>query len=150
MNSLSKTERANLLILAALVSAVSLANILAVSLNKETNPLPYGMYDMARASVMPFGRLLSIFIFPFVLFSRKYIVSLVFTAFCFLPFIREFIASYVAIIVDREIYLNYSVLRLLYLIANPLDYLTTFLIITLIHWQLSIIVRRYVDRGTPV
>ena len=147
MNNVSRTERANILILAGLISLISLTNLLVVSLYMPESP-PFGIYEMARARLFPLGHLLSVFVFLFVLFARKYVFSLLWLLICLLPFAREFIAAYYAIIAEREIYFHKPALSLMWLIANPFDYLAAFLLVTLILWHLSIIIRGYVYRGT--
>jgi hypothetical protein len=146
MTSISKTERANILVLSGLISVVSLLNQAHVYWQSVTNQLPEGIYDNHPASLFPFGRLLSIFVFLFVLFSRKYFISLVWSLLCLLIFVREFIAATDAINTDLYCYLSKSALQLLYLIANPLDYLTTGLLLILVLWQLSVVIRPLVFR----
>ena len=146
MTSISKTERANLLVLSGLISVVSLLNQVLVYWQSTANRLPYGVYDMSRGSLFPFGRLLSTFVFLFVLFSRKYFISIVWSLLCLLIFVREFIAATSAINTDRDYYLSKPALQLLYLVANPLDYLTTFFLLILVLWQLSVVIRPLVFR----
>jgi hypothetical protein len=146
MTGISKTERANILVLSGLISVVSLLNQALVYWQSVANPLPVGIYDNHPASRFPFGRLLSIFVFLFVLFSRKYFISLVWSLLCLLIFVREFIAATDAINTDLYYYLSKSALQLLYLIANPLDYLTTGLLLILVLWQLSVVIRPLVFR----
>jgi|GEM_PF-6822117 len=142
--AISRTERANILILAALISLVSVMNIFAVAVYSQSQSSNSGIYHMARPSLIPLGRLLSVFVFVFVFFGRKYIVSLVWSTLCFLPFLREFTAGYAAALADGEIFRTYPTHYVLYLIANPLDYFSAILIFLVVIWQASIVLRPFV------
>lgn len=146
--NVSKTERANILILGAFVSGVNLANMLTVWLHEAYNPPPFAIYDISRQSLFPAGRFLSIFIFVFILFARKYVASLLWSIFCLAPFLYEFIWTYHFFYHNWVDLLQRPALEVLYLTANPLDYLATFLTIILLFWQLSIVIRPHIFKTT--
>ena len=138
-------ERANIITLAGLISVVSLADRLVVWLYNLYNPPPFGIYDMARGSAIPFGVILSMFTIVFVVFARKYYLSLVWSLICLPPFLYEFVNAFVVMFVQLpdEFVSRRPALDLLFLVANPLDYLIAGLLFLLALWQVSLIIRGY-------
>ena len=96
-------------------------------------------------SYFPIGHLIAVFLFLVILLSRRsYIPSLAWTIFGLLLFIADFSRSYLAILHNPDILYTQTGLNLLWMIANPFDYLVAILLPAFSLWLLSIIVRRYV------
>ena len=140
---ISRTERVYLVLLGAAISIVNIINLLVVLLDKVYNPPPFGIYDMARASLYPTGRFLSIFIVLFLLFAKRYLVSLGWTTLCLLPFLYEFISAYRIIYHDVDFLYKTPALQIVRMVANPLDYLTFILLVILFVWLASAVVRSF-------
>lgn len=148
MNSkFSKTERANLLIFAGLISGLAVVNLSVIGFHNQLHPPPKLSFGIssAPASSFPIGHFLTIGFFFVVFFTkRRFIPSLIYAALCLLPFITEFAQAYHAVYHYSELLDTHSGLRVLYMIGNPLDYLVTVLLLIVACWLLSIIIRPYV------
>ncbi len=139
---ISKTERVYILILGLIISAVNGANMIVVRWDQmHTSDLR--IYDMAALSFFPFGRFLSLFIVIFLIFSKRYFVALTWTCICFIPFLYQFITAYRMIHNNGDILYTVPAFALIGMIANPLDYLSSFLTIILLIWLLSVVVRSF-------
>jgi len=147
-NFLSTTERVYLDIFGIAISSLNLTNILIVWLEKASNPPPFGIYDIARASLFPTGRFLSVFVFLFLLFAKRYFFSLGWVVLCLAPPLYQFIVAYQVIYYDVDLLYKTPAFALIRMIANPLDYLSFFLLIALLVWLVSVIVRSFTMRKT--
>ena len=149
MNSkLTKTERANLLTFAGLISALAIVNLSVIGLHDKLHPplekISFGI-SSSPASSFPLGHLLAIGFFFVVFFTnRRFIPSLVYAALCLLPFITEFAQAYHAVYHYSDLLDTHSGLRVLYMIGNPLDFLVAIFLFIAACWLLSIIIRPYV------
>ena len=139
----SKTERAYLLIFSLLISMLSLSNIISVFANKVINPPPFEIYDMSRPSLFPAFRILSLFVPVLVYRGQRYFASAAFTLLVLFPAYCEFIRVYQLLGRDYDLLHTHSSLELLFLIANPLDYLNFFLCHILLVWLTTLVVRSY-------
>ena len=144
---ISRTERAYILTYGVFISLLNLTNMVIVSLDKVYNPPPFGIYDMARASAFPVGRFLSIFIFLFLMFSKRFYFALGWTLLCLFPFLYEFTLAYVVLRNMVDFLNNNSALWVFLMIANPFDYLSTALKIVLFVWLVSIIIRSQTSKN---
>ena len=141
--TITRTERAYLVLFGGFISLMNATNLLIVILEKVYNPPPFGIYDMARASQFPTGRFLSLFIVAFVVFGKRYIVALTYTLLCLMPFTYEFAKAYQFIYYDIDFVNQTPTLAILRMIANPLDYLGFLLLILLFLWVTTVVVRSF-------
>ena len=141
--TITRTERAYLVLFGGFISLMNATNLLIVILEKVYNPPPFGIYDMARASQFPAGRFLSLFIVAFVVFGKRYIVALTYTLLCLMPFTYEFAKAYQFIYYDIDFVNQTPTLAILRMIANPLDYLGFLLLILLFLWVTTVVVRSF-------
>jgi hypothetical protein len=123
------------------ISLLNLSNILIVSLDKIYNPLPFVVYDIAKPSYFPVGRFLSLFVFIFIFFAKRYYFALAWPLLCLVPFLSEFVLAFIFIRHNMDFVSSTPALGILLMIANPLDYLSTFLKIILSVWLVAIVIR---------
>ena len=104
-------------------------------------PPPFGIYDMAGASLFNLFQLLLI-PFPLLLFrASRFIVAGVFLVFTLVPGYMEFGRGYSALLSNFGSLKGLSSLELLRMIANPLDYAIFILGNILCIWICSIVIR---------
>lgn len=140
---ISKTERMYLTLFAFFISAASLANIATVVLHAKYDPPPFEIYDMSRASAIPMGRLLALFLPPFIFWGKRYFAAVVYTLLVLLPFAYELGQAYYFFFHNSDSLREFSFLEVLFMIANPIDYLTFFLANILFIWLCSAVVRSF-------
>ncbi len=142
-NFLSKTERAYLVSVAAFTSLLCIVNFSIKVIHPILYPLPFGIYDMSRASLFPLFHLLLIPL-PLLLFrGRRFIVPGVFILVTLVPAYMEFGRGYSALLSNRGSLQGHRSLELLLMIANPLDYAIFVLGNILCVWICSIIIRSF-------
>lgn len=141
---ISKTERAKILILAFMVSLVGLTDLLVIWIHDYLHPETSGIYVFVNASLFPFGHLLSVAVFPAILFAKRYLLSSAYILLCLVPFVYEFTRAYRFIYHDPDLRQNTSLIQLIYLVGNPLDFLLPPLLTALVFWQVSFIFRQHV------
>jgi hypothetical protein len=142
----SRNERASLLVVSGFISLVSITNLLAIEIHKAVHPpaISFAVHG-DLAGYFPIGHLITACLFAVVLFSRRgYVLSLSWTVLALAPFVADLARAYLAIVHNSDILFTQPGLNLLWIVANPFDYLVTLLLLIFSLWQLSIIVRRYV------
>ncbi len=147
---ISKTEKAYLVIFACVVSILSLCNIAIVSLYPVFYPPSFGIYDMARSSFFDLFRFLIILIPLFLLRSKRFFAVTIYTVIALVPAYVQFAWAYEAITNQWESFNNYSSLRILWLIANPLDYVTFIFCNILLIWFFTVVVRGFTAQMEPI
>ena len=141
----SRNERASLLVLAGFISLVSITNLLAITIHEAVHPPAISIAVHGLPEYFPIGHLVAAFLFTVVLFSRRsYVLPSSWAVFALAPFVSDFARSYLAIVHNPDILFTQPGLNLLWIIANPFDYLVTVLLLFFSLWQLSIIIRRFV------
>ena len=142
---ISNTTFSRLLVLSGFIGLLGLFAFFGVEIHKVIHPNgPTIRHHDGPASWLPFGRAISVVLFIVVLSSKRRVwLSLFFSLAAIFPFLFEFTNYYHSLYDEPRILDDRSAFSLLFLMANPLDYLIPVLLITLILWQLSILVSHY-------
>lgn len=145
--NLSRTERANLLVFAGFISALSLIDLFGTTIHDLIHPSNTKIISFHEGPADHFllGRLLGVGVFFVVLFTkRRFIPSLICALLSAIPFLVRFGDLYHNLTHDADVLYTRTAFSILFLVANPLDYLIPVLLILLVLWLLSIILRPYV------
>lgn len=140
---ISKTERAYLVSASVVIAILSVVNIVTAVVTPILYPPPFVIYDMSRASLFPLFRLLIIFVPLFLFWGKRFFIPLTYTLVALLPAYLEFFRDYQALIADFESYETYNSIRILLMIANPLDYTTFVLSNMILIWLATIVIRSF-------
>lgn len=134
---ISIKEKRLLTILASIVFVLNILNLGLIEIkNLQNTGIDFCVY--CRLGYIPLFRLFSIFVFPFVLWSRKFYLSTTISVLSFLTFCYEFYLNVRANIENDNLFSNKELINI---IASPLDYLVFLLISILLFWQISILLR---------
>lgn len=137
---ISVKEKRLLMILASIIFALNLINLGLIQIeNLNHKGIDFCAY--CRLGYIPIFRFFVLIAFPFVLWSRKFYLSTIFTSLSFLTFCYEVFLNVWANIEYDYLFSN---IELLDEIARPLDYLVFLLISVLLFWQISILLRMLV------
>jgi hypothetical protein len=110
-------------------------------LDRANGGVSFGIYDLTRASVIPFANLLSFFLLLIVYDSRKYLFSTFFTIIPFLMYSYELERGIGMIISYRGDFPDRTIYELLLKVASIYDYGIFVLLALIFFWQSSIVFR---------
>lgn len=140
---LSKTERVYLVSVAVFTSFLCIVNLSIKAVYPILYPPAFEIYAIARASLFPLFHLLLIPLPLFLFRASRFIVPGIFIIVALVPAYVEFGWGYSALVHNFESVKDYNSLRLLLMIANPLDYATFVLGNILFVWICSIVIRSF-------
>lgn len=134
---ISIKEQRLLIIFAIIIFSLTIINLGLIGIdNLKQTGIDFCAY--CPKSYIPIFRFFVLFFFPFVLWSRKFYLSIIFTSLSFLTFSYEVFLNFRANIENNFLF---SMSELFTEIARPLDYLVFLLISVLLFWQISILLR---------
>ncbi len=140
-NSYISAKEHKLLLVLAFISAILAFLALVHQIIENYNkPASIGIYDMSRASLIPWFNFFTLFIFIALFKSKRFIISSLLTLFSFVIFAYEFY-SVVRIIILFNPIAELTFVEKLLLIANYFEYINFFLVLILLFWQISILLR---------
>ena len=142
---ISKIEKAHLLLMSTVLAILSLLNQLVV-LNqpKPSASAGFEIFEMARASLFPWFRILMVFCPFFILQAKRYLIAAIYCLIALIPAFLEFSRNLGALPVDGYLYRELNSLSILWLVANPIDYLTFIFGNILLFWLVSCVLRSYI------
>jgi hypothetical protein len=160
MKIISYSERQLLLFATATISYfvfVSFATMYNASvavqqqelLSSANSGVSFGIYELHRASSIPFANVLSFFLLLIVYDSRKYLFSTFFTILPLACYSYEMHRGIGMIISFRYDFPDKTIYELILKVASIYDYAVFILLTSLFFWQISIIFRSVIKYFLP-